>query len=245
MAATGSLEQAKVVKKSCEITVLCCSNFLCQFSCLRLCESIRAWRKKISQFCILQPMAMCTVCTVTPGCHWLRSEHNGKLKPWCCHRCLRTQGRKHNPYCQSRKQTQEGHSHHRRSRSPRRHDVVRFSPPAMVRSTDLHLHRTIITCGKLAARGKFLLRANPQLKNPRRCYDVTDALHDPLHPRDAPDVTYAETQRRIVRLEGFVDVHTWILSTLLRERYTVVICNHGRHRSVGAAELAVQDLQRM
>ena len=89
------------------------------------------------------------------------------------------------------------------------------------------------------------MRANHRLKNPRWCYDVTDALHDSFRPGVSPDGTYAETQRRIARLEGFVHVHTWILSTLLREPYTVVICNHGRHRSVGAAELAVQDLHRI
>ena len=46
-------------------------------------------------------------------------------------------------------------------------------------------------------------------------------------------------------MEGFTDVHTWILSTLLKERYTVVVCNWGRHRSVGAVELAVKDLERL
>ena len=89
------------------------------------------------------------------------------------------------------------------------------------------------------------LRSNPKLLLPNRSYDVTEALYDSFHPQHSPDGTHDETQKRIARLEGFRDVHTWILSTMLKERYTVVICNHGRHRSVAAVELAVQDLKRI
>ena len=35
------------------------------------------------------------------------------------------------------------------------------------------------------------------------------------------------------------------MSTLLRERYTVVICSWGRHRSVGAVEMAAQEVRGM
>ena len=183
--------------------------------------------------------------TVTHGCLWNCCWHKGEQKPWCCHRCVRTGGLEHNPYCESQQGRQAVHVHRRKSRSPKPPDFVRMSSTVRDRSTDVQLPRTIITCGKQAFKGKSLLRLNPRLRNPKWCYDVTEALHDRFHAHNSPDGTYAETQRRISRLEGFADVHTWILSTLLRERYTVVICNHGRHRSVAAAELAVQDLQRV
>ena len=132
-----------------------------------------------------------------------------------------------------------------RCRSPRRSNAVQLPLQVMSTHANVVLQRTIITCGKFAVHGKRLLRTNHRLKNPKWCYDVTDALHDPFHPRDSFDGTHVQTQRRIATLEHFAEVHTWILSTMLMERYTVVICNHGRHRSVGAAELAVQDLLRI
>ena len=186
-------------------------------------------------------------CTVTPGCQWRCSWHHDQWKPWCCHRCLRTRGADHSHYCESRQQ------HNRRdaplqvprrtSRSPRRQDIHQSLRPVV---HSLHvIQRTIISCGHLGLAGKLLLRDNFRLQDPKRCYDVTNALHDPFHLRNSPDGTHPETQRRLSLLEGFTDVHRRILTFLLNERYTVVVCNHGRHRSVGAVEMAVKDFERL
>ena len=184
------------------------------------------------------------LCTETLGCPWRCNFHYRRQKAWRCHRCNRTEDEKHNWYCESQRDV---HVFRCRSRSrsrpptPRRHDVDQR--PSHGVSWNLCYHRTILTCGRMAAVGKLLRRANPRLKGPRICYDVADALYDPFRPANSPDETHVETQRRLSRLEGFRYVHTGILSTLLRERYTVVICSHGVHRSVGVVEMAAQDIR--
>ena len=187
----------------------------------------------------------CPTCLCTPGCPWKRSWHEGELKRWCCHRCSKTGGHQHNPYCESRQRLRQQHSRRTRSRSPLRRDAIQLTSPVVVKRSEAPLQRTIISCGRRGAAGKKLLRSNPRLLLPNRSYDVTEALYDSFHPPHAPDGRHEETQKRIARLEGFRNVHTWILSTMLRERYTVITCNHGRHRSVAAVELAVQDLKRI
>ena len=148
------------------------------------------------------------VCTLTLGCQWNRSWHRGELKPWCCHRCLRTHGQEHNWYCQSQQQHQRRHNRRSRSPSPRRHDIVQLTSHVVVRPADVYVRRTIISFGRLEGNGELLQHANCHLTDPRWFCDVTDALHDPFHPRDSLDGTHVETQRRIQRLEGFRDVHT-------------------------------------
>ena len=192
---------------------------------------------------------------ISPGCKWPRGTNpkTGYVYQHCCSGCNRTEGTNHSSYCPARSWEGSGAArpscgasssavgHTRdddRSRSPRR---------SRSRCPKQGKKRTILTLGREGHLGKQLLKKNPWLQDHRRCYDVTNMLRDPDRDRekDNPPGTELVTQKRIRNLDRFPEVHASIIRGILSETVFVVMCTHGKHRSVASAELAVKDVSNL
>ena len=111
--------------------------------------------------------------------------------------------------------------------------------------------RVVISLGRFAHNGSYLLRKNSSLEDSRICVDTEkwiDGHHDPIDDwwhGDAPDGKKEATQRRIQAHPNFRKCIREIQVKVLMEPITVVKCDWGMHRSVGCLELALRDLDKM
>ena len=179
----------------------------------------------------------------TPGCPYRRAFHKERLRTSCCHKCKDSNGQRHARYCVAYTSS----SHHRaRSRS---RDVVggvvlgAVVPPVLhpidVRERSRH-HCFVITLGLHGHFGKQLLNHNLDFLS--NAID-TRSLRDPeADQRGGPWGTCIETQQRLCRHPHCEPLVRQVIGRILSESKVVVFCEHGHHRSVGVAEMAVQEI---
>ena len=177
----------------------------------------------------------------TPGCEYPRELYKGKVRTSCCHQCRYSRGREHNEYC-------IGYTHSR-SRSPSSSSRSR-SQEAVVScyradATDPglrnHRHCFVITLGLRGHFGRQLFEHNPELRS-----NAIDArsLRDPSdYQRGGPWGTCSATQQRLLQYSQCEPLVREVIRRILSEARVVVFCEHGHHRSVGVAEIAVQEIK--
>ena len=165
----------------------------------------------------------------THGCEYPRELYKGRFRTSCCHRCRYTNGQEHNAYCVAYTS-----SSHRRSRSNSREAVV---PQVRER----HRHCFVITLGLRGHFGMQLLEHNPDLR-----LSAIDArsLRDPgANQRGGPWGTCIATQQQLLRHSQCEPLVREVIRRILSEARVVVFCEHGHHRSVGVAEIAVREIK--
>ena len=177
----------------------------------------------------------------TRGCEYPREVYKGQVRTSCCHKCRFSRGREHNEYCIGYTQS--------RSRSPPSRSQFR-SQEAIVScyradATDPglrnHRHCFVITLGLHGHFGRKLLEHNPELRS-----NAIDArsLRDPSdYQRGGPWGTCIATQQRLLQYSQCEPLVREVIRRILSEARVVVFCDHGHHRSVGVAEIAVQEIK--
>ena len=106
---------------------------------------------------------------------------------------------------------------------------------------ECHQHCFVITLGLRGHFGMQLLEHNPDLRS-----NAIDArsLRDPdTDQRGGPWGTCIATQQRLLRNRNAATIVAQVISRILTESRVVVFCEHGHHRSVGVAEIAVQEIK--
>ena len=177
----------------------------------------------------------------TRGCEYPRELYKGKVRTSCCHKCRYSRGREHNEYC-------IGYTHGR-SRSPssssrsRSQEAVVSCYRADATDPDLgnHRHCFVITLGLHGHFGRQLLKHNPELRS--NAIDVR-SLRDPSdYQRGGPWGTCSATQQRLLQYSQCEPLVREVIRRILSEARVVVFCEHGHHRSVAVAEIAVQEIK--
>ena len=70
------------------------------------------------------------------------------------------------------------------------------------------------------------------------------SLRDPnIDQRGGPWGTSTTTQQQLLRHHNAATIVAQVISRILTESRVVVFCEHGHHRSVGVAEIAVQEIK--
>ena len=182
---------------------------------------------------------------------WPCQFYKNKTQEYCCHKCKRTSGQQHNPYCVSRggegdtgdndvfgsrcmNSRQEARVH--RSRSPKRYSVSASE-------------RIVLSLGRKGRHGKSLLEQNPELARGEICVDAEAILkhnegRDGWRQRGGPDGRHLDTQSRLRLHPSFPACCREIHARVLTQELTVVKCRWGKHRSVGCLEMSVRDLRK-
>ena len=179
----------------------------------------------------------------TRGCEYPRELYKGKVRTSCCHKCRYSRGREHNEYC-------IGYTHSR-SRSPSSSSRSRsqeavvscYRADAIDPGLRNHRHCFVITLGLHGHFGRQLFEHNPELRS-----NAIDArsLRDPsADQRGGPWGTCIATQQRLLQYSQCEPLVREVIRRILSEARVVVFCEHGHHRSVGVAEIAVQESRRL
>ena len=177
----------------------------------------------------------------TDGCTYPRELYKGRVRTSCCYQCRFSRGRKHNEYC-------IGYTHSR-SRSPSSRSRFR-SQEAVVScyradATDPglrnHQHCFVITLGLRGHFGKKLFEHNPELRS--NAIDARSLRNPRDYQRGGPWGTCSATQQRLMQHSQFEPLVREVIRRILSEARVVVFCDHGHHRSVGVAEIAVQEIK--
>ena len=177
----------------------------------------------------------------TPGCAYPRELFKGRVRTSCCHQCRYSRGREHNEYC-------IGYTHSRlrspssSSRSRSQEAVVScYRADATDPGLRNHRHCFVITLGLRGHFGRQLFEHNPELRS-----NAIDArsLRDPSdYQRGGPWGTCSATQQRLMQHSQFEPLVREVIRRILSEARVVVFCEHGHHRSVGVAEIAVREIK--
>ena len=176
----------------------------------------------------------------TRGCKYPRELYKGRLRTSCCHKCRYTRGREHNATCSAYTSS----SYHRsRSGLPSPSSSSRSSSREAVvpEVRERHRHCFVITLGLRGHFGMQLLEHNPDLRS-----NAIDArsLRDPdTDQRGGPWGTCIATQQRLLRHSQCEPLVREVIRRILSEARVVVFCEHGHHRSVGVAEIAVREIK--
>ena len=177
----------------------------------------------------------------TPGCEYPRELYKGKVRTSCCHQCRYSRGREHNEYCigytRSRSRSPSSSS---RSRSQEA-VVSCYRAAATDPGHRNHRHCFVITLGLRGHFGRQLFEHNPELRS-----NAIDArsLRDPSdYQRGGPWGTCSATQQRLLQYSQCEPLVREVIRRILSEARVVVFCEHGHHRSVGVAEIAVQEIK--
>ena len=104
-----------------------------------------------------------------------------------------------------------------------------------------HRHCFVITLGLRGHFGMQLLEHNPDLRS-----NAIDArsLRDPgADQRGGPWGTCIATQQQLLRHSQCEPLVREVIRRILSEARVVVFCEHGHHRSVAVAEIAVQEIK--
>ena len=165
----------------------------------------------------------------THGCEYPRELYKGRFRTSCCHRCRYTNGQEHNAYCVAYTS-----SSHRRSRSNSREAVV---PQVRER----HRHCFVITLGLRGHFGMQLLEHNPDLRS--NAIDARSVRDQGADQRGGPWGTCIATQQQLLRHSQCEPLVREVIRRILSEARVVVFCEHGHHRSVGVAEIAVREIK--
>ena len=165
----------------------------------------------------------------THGCEYPRELYKGRFRTSCCHRCRYTNGQEHNAYCVAYTS-----SSHRRSRSNSREAVV---PQVRER----HRHCFVITLGLRGHFGMQLLEHNPDLRS--NAIDARSLRDQGADQRGGPWGTCIATQQQLLRHSQCEPLVREVIRRILSEARVVVFCEHGHHRSVGVAEIAVREIK--
>ena len=188
----------------------------------------------------------------TPGCKYPRELYKGKVRKSCCHKCRYSRGREHNEYCigytRSRSRSPSSSRRSRALLQSRRHrsrsqEAVVSCYRADATDPDLgnHRHCFVITLGLHGHFGRQLFKHNPELRS-----NAIDArsLRDPSdYQRGGPWGTCSATQQRLLQYSQCEPLVREVIRRILSEARVVVFCDHGHHRSVGVAEIAVQEIK--
>ena len=116
--------------------------------------------------------------------------------------------------------------------------VLEAVVPQVLEPRRHHCH--VITLGQFAHYGSMLIKRNRGLLT--NAIDAT-ILTDPAR-KGGPWGTSVQTQGALCRhplCEGLVRE---VISRILSQARVVIYCNHGHHRSVGVAEIAVKEIER-
>ena len=179
----------------------------------------------------------------TDGCEYPREFSKGRFRTSCCHRCRCTRGQEHNSTCTGRKH-QRANSYHRSraglpsSSSSSEHS---FREAVVPEFRECQQHCFVITLGLRGHYGMQLLEHIPDLLS-----NAIDArsLKDPnTDQRGGPWGTCITTQQQLLRHHKAPTIVAQVISRILTESRVVVFCDHGHHRSVGVAEIAVQEIK--
>ena len=165
----------------------------------------------------------------THGCEYPRELYKGRFRTSCCHRCRYTNGQEYNAYCVAYTS-----SSHRRSRSNSREAVV---PQVRER----HRHCFVITLGLRGHFGMQLLEHNPDLRS--NAIDARSLRDQGADQRGGPWGTCIATQQQLLRHSQCEPLVREVIRRILSEARVVVFCEHGHHRSVGVAEIAVREIK--
>ena len=178
----------------------------------------------------------------TRGCEYPREFSKGKERTSCCYLCRRTRGREHNDYCigyiHVRSRSSSSSS---RSRSQEAIVWHHATPDATVPGLRNHRHCFVITLGLQGHWGRQLFEHNPELRS-----NAIDArsLRDPnKNQRGGPWGTCIATQQRLLQYSQCEPLVREVIRRILSEARVVIFCEHGHHRSVGVAEIAVQEIK--
>ena len=178
----------------------------------------------------------------TFGCDYPRELYKGKVRTSCCHQCRFSRGREHNEWC-------IGYTHNRsRSRSRYRADATEqeaivscYRADAINPGLKNHRHCFVITLGLHGHFGRQLFEHNPELRS--NAID-TRSLRDPSdYQRRGPWGTCSATQQRLLQYSQCEPLVREVVRRILSEARVVVFCEHGHHRSVAVAEMAVQEIK--
>ena len=104
-----------------------------------------------------------------------------------------------------------------------------------------HRHCFVITLGLRGHFGMQLFKHNPELRS-----NAIDArsLRDPSdNQRGGPWGTCSATQERLLQHSQCEPLVREVIRRILAEPRVVIFCEHGHHRSVAAAEIAVQEIK--
>ena len=176
----------------------------------------------------------------THGCEYPRELYKGRFRTSCCHRCRYTNGQEHNAYCVAYTS-----SSHRRSRSssPSPTSSSRSSSRKAVvpQVRERHRHCFVITLGLRGHFGMQLLEHNPDLRS--NAIDARSLRDQGADQRGGPWGTCIATQQRLLRHSQCEPLVREVIRRILSEARVVVFCEHGHHRSVGVAEIAVQEVK--
>ena len=178
----------------------------------------------------------------TRGCEYPREFDKGKLRTSCCYKCRQSRGQEHNESC-------IGYTHARsRSRPPRSRSLSQEAivscyraPPPTGAGLGNRRHCFVITLGLQGHWGRQLFEHNPELRS-----NAIDArsLRDPSdYQRGGPWGTCSATQQRLLQHSQCEPLVREVIRRILSEARVVVFCEHGHHRSVGVAEMAVQEIK--
>ena len=172
----------------------------------------------------------------THGCEYPREFYRGRFRTSCCHKCRYTNGQEHSDYCAHRRS---------RSRSPSPTSSSQFRPREAVvpQIRERRRHCFVITLGLRGHWGRQLFEHNPELHS-----NAIDArsLRDPSdYQRGGPWGTCIATQQRLLQHSQCEPLVREVIRRILSEARVVVFCEHGHHRSVGVAEIALQESRRL
>ena len=191
----------------------------------------------------------------TRGCEYPCELYKGKVRTSCCHKCRYTRGREHNDYCiaytsrSHRRSRSSAPSPSSSSRSRSQEHRYRACQAALATEHAKqplvlecnHRHCFVITLGLRGHFGMQLFEHNPELRS-----NAIDArsLRDPsADQRGGPWGTCIATQQRLLQHSQCEPLVREVIRRILSEARVVVFCEHGHHRSVGVAEIAVQEIK--
>ena len=179
----------------------------------------------------------------THGCEYPREFSKGRFRSSCCHRCSYTRGRQHNSTCKGQEHQRASSYHRSRSGLPSSSSSSGSSSREAVvpEVREFHQHCFVITLGLHGHFGRQLLKHNPELRS--NAIDVR-SLRDPSdYQRGGPWGTCSATQQRLLQYSQCEPLVREVIRRILSEARVVVFCDHGHHRSVGVAEIAVQEIK--
>ena len=179
----------------------------------------------------------------THGCEYPREFSEGRFRSSCCYKCRYTRGRQHDSTCTGQEHQRASSYHRSRSGLPSSSSSSGSSSREAVvpEVREFHQHCFVITLGLRGHYGMQLLEHIPDLLS-----NAIDArsLKDPnTDQRGGPWGTCITTQQQLLRHPNAVTIVAQVVGRILSESRVVVFCEAGHHRSVGVAEIAVQEIK--